>query len=471
MNRLGFNLEKEYFSYALDRGGFLLLLDGYDEMSPENRSHFFEEIDVLCDKYPGNYVIVSSRYLEELFGWQRFSIYETQPLSLDKAVELVKKTEYEKEIKEKFITSLVEELYESNQSFASNPLLLNIMLLTFVDFATIPEKKHIFYANAYNTLCQKHDATKNGYSRELKCKLSSDDFEKVFSEFCFITYLGTESEFSKQELIACLETIHIESIQFDPTLFIQDLIESVCLMYVDGTQYVFSHRSFQEYFTAVYLLSMNDSDQKTAICFLLDNMRNEATSDSVFEMLWDMNQNRFEQNCIIPILEEVYSGLYYDSLSVTYKKLFPHFVKEILIGNIVEQIVQLKEKVEYLQGCELIGYSKTKNLLCVSFNNNKRPHFLCFIASHAKLDERPYISNKEKLPVKYLARVFSSKEVINDPTLWAHITCYSNIHDMIMVPFEVLINAKNKQEEKNQNAVAMYEAFRNKTKKLPHSSV
>ena len=99
MNRLGFNLEKEYFSYALDRGGFLLLLDGYDEMSPENRSHFFEEIDVLCDKYPGNYVIVSSRYLEELFGWQRFSIYETQPLSLDKAVELVKKTEYEKEVK------------------------------------------------------------------------------------------------------------------------------------------------------------------------------------------------------------------------------------------------------------------------------------------------------------------------------------------------------------------------------------
>ena len=67
-----------------------------------------------------------------------------------------------------------------HESFASNPLLLNIMLLTYDNYADIPEKLHLFYSNAFETLYIKHDATKGGYKREFKTKLSSDDFKRVF---------------------------------------------------------------------------------------------------------------------------------------------------------------------------------------------------------------------------------------------------------------------------------------------------
>lgn len=85
-------------------------------------------------------------------------------------------------------TALDERLYDNHTSFASNPLLLSIMLLTFDNYAEIPEKLHLFYANAFETLYSKHDATKAGYRRELRCSLSFDYFKKAFACFCFLTY-------------------------------------------------------------------------------------------------------------------------------------------------------------------------------------------------------------------------------------------------------------------------------------------
>lgn len=301
MHNLGFSLEKDYFEYALKSGCFVLLLDGYDEIS--EKEELFQEIDALCDKYSDNYFIVTSRPSDDFISWQRFTILGSRPFTKEQAINLVRKIDYNKEIKQVFLDQLEDHLYDTHSSFASNPLLLNIMLLTFESYAEIPDKLHIFYANAFETLFTKHDATKGGYKRGLKCKLASDCFQNSLSEFCFKSYAHRKMIFNRTELEEILRSI--KGLQdIDKNEYIEDLITSVCILYVEGLNYQFTHRSFQEYFTAVFLKNLDDELQGKTCMQLIKSKSNSISHDSVFSMLFDMNKERFEKNIIIPFLDE-----------------------------------------------------------------------------------------------------------------------------------------------------------------------
>lgn len=165
---LGSSIKKDYMEYALRSGCFLFLFDGYDEIFTDKKDKFFKKLESFCDKYSNNYFVISSRPYSSFVEFQRFTVLTLLPLDKQKALELVRKVDYDADIKERFLFALEDHLYEEHESFASNPLLLSIMLLTFDNYADIPEKLHLFYANAFETLYSKHDATKAGYRRELR---------------------------------------------------------------------------------------------------------------------------------------------------------------------------------------------------------------------------------------------------------------------------------------------------------------
>lgn len=305
LNNLGDSFNKKYLEYALQAGCFLFLLDGYDEIIAEKKNGFFKKITDFTDKYTNNYYIMSSRPYSEFVEFQRFSVLSVCPFEKEQAISLIGKIEYDDTIKENFIKALDAELYDKHRSFASNPLLLNIMLLTYDNYAEIPEKLHLFYSNAFETLYSKHDATKGGYKRELKSKLSFDAFKKVFSYFCFITYYQGKVEFSYDEIASNLKKVRLNNITFDPPHIIYDLINSVCVLYRDGLNYKFTHRSFQEYFVAVFLKELPDDSMKRLGVELIKSDPHRASHDSTLNMLYDMCCERVEQNIVLPILSEI----------------------------------------------------------------------------------------------------------------------------------------------------------------------
>ena len=202
LNQFHNNFEEEYLDYALQSGCFLFLLDGYDELYSENQKEFFKKLNDFCDKYPENHYILSSRpYSEsEFIEFQRFTVLKSVPFTKVQAISLIKKIEYpDLTLKEKFIRDLEKNLYDRHQSFASNPLLLNIMLSTYNEYAEIPQKLHLFYYKSFETMLSKHDATKR-YRREMLSNLSSDTFKKCFSIFCFLTYQKAKTEFTFPEI-------------------------------------------------------------------------------------------------------------------------------------------------------------------------------------------------------------------------------------------------------------------------------
>lgn len=314
LNQFHNTFQEEYLDYALQSGCFLFLLDGYDELYSENQKEFFKKLNDFCDKYPENHYILSSRpYSEsEFIEFQRFTVLKAVSFTKEQAISLITKIEYpDEELKDKFIRDLENGLYDRHKSFASNPLLLNIMLSTYNDYAEIPQKLHLFYYQAFDTMLSKHDATKS-YRRKMLSDLSSDTFKECFAIFCFLTYQKAKTEFTFPEIEEIFK-------KFPPRIknvlnigdFIDDLGNALCVLYREGNRYKFTHRSFQEYFVAYFLNIQTDSKMRDYSFLLIESGKFSTSADSVFPMLEDMSTQRFNNNILIPLLnkfEESKSG-------------------------------------------------------------------------------------------------------------------------------------------------------------------
>jgi hypothetical protein len=68
--------------------------------------------------------------------------------------------------------------------------------------------------------------------------------------------------------------------------------------------YKFTHRSFQEYFSAIFLKELSDQNMEKMGISLVKKDYFRASHDSVFFMLRDMAEQRFEQNILLPFVVE-----------------------------------------------------------------------------------------------------------------------------------------------------------------------
>ncbi len=298
-------LKKEYFDYALDSGCFMFLLDGYDELSDAKQSGFFASLNRLANRYDKNCYIMSSRPLkdEEIVSLQKFISLQTMPFSEQQAIQLIENLKFDKKKKTEFIMQLKNRLYDSHRSFASNPLLLTIMLLTFDQYASIPEKMYLFYDEAFESLYCKHDASKEGYVRKSNSGLAKDTFRALLSEFCLISFAKHEYEFTYEGLKGSLsKAASLTRIQVDVDAFINDLCKSVCLMFIDGRKYRFYHRSFQEYFAAKCLSEKDSQIMSQAIMHFIE--KDSWRTETVINMIVDMKPDRIGKEVIMPILRE-----------------------------------------------------------------------------------------------------------------------------------------------------------------------
>ncbi len=301
-----FNLGSSFIEMALNKGHFVILLDGLDEVPVKQRKKLGREIIKLSLTATDCVIILSSRPDDSFSNWEEFSDLTVNPLSLDDACKLISKLPHDEEIKKKFTRELQASLFELHESFLSNPLLLSIMLLTYGQYAEIPHKLSLFYDHAYEALFQKHDALKGGFQRDRLTRLDIQDFAKVFSAFCVRTYNQHQFQLSRTECLAHLDKSKIQSnIDVQSDKFLDDCLQSVCLLLEDGVQIAFAHRSFQEYFVATFINQSAPSIQKK----LMDKFDYSLDRDSIFTLLLEMNRDLVEREFILPRLSSLFRKL------------------------------------------------------------------------------------------------------------------------------------------------------------------
>lgn len=294
-------IDEDSFFAAIDEGQFTFLFDGFDELDEARRRIYGPQLIRLAG-IESNIVVVSSRPDPRLAAWPSFWNYNVSPLDKKRSLSLVRNVEFNAVVKKKFLQKLNSDLYDSHKDFASRPLLLLIMLLTFDTFADIPEKIHVFYDLAFDALFSRHDATKEAYHRKHYTTLSIDDFKRLLSYYCILTYKDQKWLFSEAEALEYIK--HAAGIdqsqrELSSDAFLKDLLETVCVLQWDGLYITFSHRSFQEYFCAYGLLRL---PQQFSRQLMVEYSRREQ--DSVLNMAFDMNKSYIGDNYFYPLCEE-----------------------------------------------------------------------------------------------------------------------------------------------------------------------
>ena len=289
------------FLEGLKAGVFTIILDAVDEVSPELREKVVSSIRTVARDYPNTPIMISTRPDERLESTSEFEVIRTMPMTLLQVQEVIGKLEYDHEVKSKLIQELANGLYKKHKSFLSNPLLATIMLLTFDQSAEIPNKVTLFYKQAFEALYQRHDAHKGGvYKRGHYARLPLDEFERVFSAFCYITYINGKIEFSDSRLTSFFrEALSFCGMKVDAPLVVKDATESVCLIQKDGLDNVFVHRSFQEYFCAMFLSTYRGSSAFEVI----DRAFNRSNNDNVISMLNEIDEPLLNTSYALPLLE------------------------------------------------------------------------------------------------------------------------------------------------------------------------
>jgi hypothetical protein len=293
---------------ALEEKKMILLMDGLDEIQSSSRDDFNTDLEAFIRSYPGNVVIMSSRPVLAFVSYTRFSLFDLMPLTKNQALDLIRKLKFwDEENKQDFMKALDERLYSSHYQFASNPLLLTIMLMSYSEFGEVPAKMHVFYSKAYETMARLHDATKGSYKRPLHTKLTPEEFAKYYAEFCARTYKDEVLEFDDRTFSGYMDQVlakhPLQDSSITPRDFELDLTDNLCIMYREGDKLYFIHRSFQEYFTARYFSSVYDDRLGKAGIFF-ENMDHRSYSDRTFDMLYDMIPQKVERFIFLPFLDQ-----------------------------------------------------------------------------------------------------------------------------------------------------------------------
>ncbi len=308
------------------KGLVFLLIDGLDEVDTSHAIKAEKEIQEIAEKFPKCTIVLSSRPYTAFSSWHTFLELEMLPLDLVDADSLAKSAPIDKAIIRKFRRDLNSNIFNKEQSFLSNPLLLSIMILTYNETADIPNSLHNFYEQAYYALYNRHDATKGAYTREKESGLAVDEFASLLDAFCLITYWKNKTKFKSIELHQYLDgakNIAKRRIQYENENVIADLRKALGILVPQGHELVFSHRSFQEYFTARYL-SLADLSEAKKIC---EHIEVRIEQDNVIKMFADMNPFLFEGSYVIPLISELLETIDYQG-SIT-KTIYVRYLQQI----------------------------------------------------------------------------------------------------------------------------------------------
>ncbi|AEE48911.1 NACHT domain-containing protein [Haliscomenobacter hydrossis] len=300
----------------LESGKFLFFLDGYDELNISIKEETTKRIDDLVSRFNKNNYIITSRPhtgIELLPSFHNYIVSDLRDYEIESFVtKQIPGTEIE--LKNKIIEAIKKPENSQYDTYLRNPLLLSMFILTFQSYANIPQKKTVFYRQVFDTLFYLHDSiSKLAYVREKESGLSKEEFEEILKIFSFISFFEEKFIFDIEYLDKTFNKIKSKklTVAFDNQKLINDLNIAIGILNKEGLDYVFPHRSLQEYFAALYVSTLNTKNREMVYDKFLDTLK--AVSSGIF----------FNRANFYSLLNEL------DNIGVLAKLIIP-FYKDIL---------------------------------------------------------------------------------------------------------------------------------------------
>lgn len=288
-------------------GGFIFILDGYDEISLSEKETVTDDIQNFISQVSMyNKFIISSRPESSLSSFGDFKSFKIKPLQQEEAYCLLQKYDSNGETSKLLIDQLKTGRYFMIDEFLKNPLLVSLLFTAFDFKQTIPIKKHIFYRQVYDAYFDSHDLSKGGgFVHEKKSNLSTDDFNKVLRAIGYECLLIYKLEFDKDTILQLINKAKTRcpNIQFKASDLLNDLLKAVPLFVQDGLYYKWVHKSLQEYFAAQFIYLDSKSLQQK----ILENLYNSTRQESYLNLLdlyYDIDEEGFNQYVLLQYIKD-----------------------------------------------------------------------------------------------------------------------------------------------------------------------
>lgn len=305
INSLTKPFDKDLLLDFINTGDFVFFLDGYDEISLENRSAVTTDVQDFISKAGNNVFIMTSRPEQALTSFGDFQVFTIQPLAKKEAYELLRKYDNHGSTSKHLIGELNTGKYEMINEFLKNPLLVSLLFAAFDYKQTIPLKKHVFYRQVYDAYFDSHDLSKGDCYIHDKCsKLDIDDFERILRYVGFKCFKLQKIEFEKDALLHIIK----EAKDFCPDLsfsisdYFSDLLSAVPLFCKDGQYYKWVHKSLQEYFAAQFIFKDAKSKQDE-ILNILFNSEKISKYINLLDIYYDIDNMGFRKNILSPLCQ------------------------------------------------------------------------------------------------------------------------------------------------------------------------
>jgi hypothetical protein len=126
--------------------------------------------------------------------------------------------------------------------------------MSYKSYQQLPTKLSDFYDALFQTLLQRHDGSKPGFTRQRGCALDDNEYRQVFEALCILAKkrklqtfdVRVMSEMAKDAMIQCGFNANASS-------FVDDIVKITCLIIRDGEEHRFIHKTVQEYYTASHI--------------------------------------------------------------------------------------------------------------------------------------------------------------------------------------------------------------------------
>jgi hypothetical protein len=306
LNPINSEFDKEFVLDLINRGDFIFLLDGFDEIPFMYKSKVTTYLQEFIWKANKNIYVISSRREPETSGFTDFKEFHIKPLEISEAHILLRK--YGKNTAE--VENLIQSINNPRtliqiKDFLKNPLMVSLLFKGYEYKPSIPNKKHIFYYNVYSALFDEHDFTKGGaYTHEKRSKLDIDQFHSVLRKLGYLSLQKNTVEFDKSTLLDYIgkAKANCYGATFTNVEFLNDIYITVPIFVCEGDTYKWSHKSFMEYFAAQYIFKDTGSF-KNSILNAIKNSKKISTYSNLMDIYFDLDQKGFEEIFVVDLVK------------------------------------------------------------------------------------------------------------------------------------------------------------------------
>ena len=322
VSELGEVFDKSVLLKLIGKGDFIFFFDGFDEIPLKEREIATQHLQEFIAKVPSNKFLITSRQDPALTAFADFQRFVIKPLRQNEAFALLEKYDGSGTTSKSLIAKLKREQNRDRlKIFMINPLLVSLLFKAYDFKPTLPMRADVFYRQVYEALFENHDLSKGGsFIREKNSKLNIDDFAQVLRVLAMRTVGLGKVQYTSDELLGHVRESkrRCSGLVFSESDFVKDLTSTVPLFVQEGLDYRWNHKSFQEYFAALFISVDAKGDADIILQKLVDSKEQDRFVN-IIDLYYDIDQVTFQRALTKRLVDEFIEYMDGDSYDRKYK--------------------------------------------------------------------------------------------------------------------------------------------------------